>query len=65
MSNIRPVNEPRKKVVITVPVMLRTEHSKKYDRQVTRGWYLNVKQALIKGMGLKHGDLVKVTIERT
>ena len=59
------VSEPELKVTLTVPLIHTKSRSRKNDRLVTRGFYLNIPKTIIERLDLHEHELVELTIKKT
>ena len=58
------VSEPELKVILTVPLIHTKSRSRKYDKLVTKGFYLNIPKTIAEKMNLQEHELVEVTIKK-
>jgi hypothetical protein len=64
LERMSQASEPELKVTLTVPLIHTKSRSRKYERYVTRGFYLNISQEIIEQMKLKGHELVEITIKK-
>ena len=56
--------KPEPKVTLSVPLIHTKSRSRKYEKQVTRGYYVNIPKSIAKKMNLREKELIEVTIKK-
>jgi hypothetical protein len=58
------VAEPELKVTLTVPLIHTKSHSRKYEKLITRGYYLNIPKTIAERMKVHEHDLLEITLRK-